>query len=103
MARPRSDRKSALISEEAAEWFVRLKDDHLGADERRRYVRWLKQSSVHTAEMLRVRQLVHWLHDAKLEGLLSYHGPKSNVIELASRLPSTGSPGTASDRGSDIQ
>lgn len=106
MARPRNDRKSALISEEAAEWFVRLRDDHLGADERRRYVRWLKQSSVHTAEMLRIRQLARWLHDAKLEELLSHQGPRSNVIELASRLPITGSPDGASDResrGSDIQ
>lgn len=106
MGRTRSDRKSALISEEAAEWFVRLRDDHLGADERRRYVRWLKQSSTHTAEMLRVRQLAHWLHDAKLEGLLSHRGPESNVIELTSRLPITSSQGSTSDRESresDIQ
>lgn len=106
MARPRNDRKSVLISEEAAEWFVRLKDDPLGADERRRYVRWLKRSATHTAEMLRVRQLANWLHDAKLERLLSHPGPKSNVIELALHLPITGSPGDASDRESrepDIQ
>jgi transmembrane sensor len=106
MARHRNDRKSELISEEAAEWFVRLKDDHLGADERRRYVHWLKQSSTHTAEMLRIRQLAHWLRDAKLEGLLSHQGPRSNVIELASRPPITRSTGSTSDcesRDSDIQ
>lgn len=63
MARPR-DPKSALISEEAAEWFVRVKDDHLGAEERRQYVRWLKQSSTHAAEMLRMHQLARWLRNA---------------------------------------
>jgi ferric-dicitrate binding protein FerR (iron transport regulator) len=106
MARSRNDRKSALISEEAAEWFVRLRDDNLGPDERRRYVRWLKQSSTHTAEMLRVRQLAHWLREAKLERLLSHQGSKSNVIEFSARPPIAGSPGGTSDRESresDIQ
>lgn len=106
MARPRNNRKSALISEEAAEWFVRLRDDNLGADERRRYVRWLKQSSTHTAEMLRMRLVAHWLREAELEGLLSRQGPKSNVIEFAARPPIAGSPGGTSDRESgesDIQ
>jgi ferric-dicitrate binding protein FerR (iron transport regulator) len=106
MARHRNDRKSALITEEAAEWFVRLRDDNLGLDERRRYVRWLKQSSAHTAEMLRIQRLAHWLRDAKLAGLISHQGPKSNIIELASRAPITHSTRTASDcesREPDIQ
>lgn len=106
MARHRNDRKSALIGEEAAEWFVRLRDDNLGLDERRSYVRWLKQSPAHTAEMLRMRQLAHWLRDAKLEGLISGQVAKSNIIELASRAPimhSTRSACDSESRESDIQ
>ena len=66
MAERRVNRKSALIIEEAAEWFVRLRDDNLGLYERRCYVRWLKKSPAHTAEILRMCRLADGLRDAKL-------------------------------------
>ena len=45
------------LSSEAAEWFVRLRDDSLGMRHRERNVRWLKQSPAHIAELLRIQQV----------------------------------------------
>src|SRR5918993_33696 len=50
----RADRKRELISQEAAEWFARMKDPRVPLDDRRRFLRWLKQSQVHVAEYLTV-------------------------------------------------
>jgi transmembrane sensor len=77
------------LSNEAAEWFVRLRDDSMGARNRERNVRWLKQSPAHIAELLRIQQVYQVLRAAKLQG-----GPKgapdrdsSNVIELDDQRP----------------
>jgi len=40
----RENRKRELISQEAAEWFARMKDPHVPLDDRQRFLRWLKQS-----------------------------------------------------------
>lgn len=84
------DRKSTLISEEAAEWLVILKESNLRFSERRRYVRWLKQSPAHIADILRLSALNGLLRKADLEGIRP--GPEeadrkqeSNVIDLALR------------------
>lgn len=74
------NRKAASVSEEAAEWFVCLRDDELGARERGKYVRWLKQSPAHVEEMLRISELAGWLHD--IEGPVSTYDPASNVVEF---------------------
>jgi transmembrane sensor len=50
-----SDRRNR-VAEEAAEWWVVLQGDVSRAD-RERYVDWLRESSVHVAEMLRVAQV----------------------------------------------
>ena len=39
---------------EAAEWVLRLQDPKVTRSERAEYVRWLRESSLHVAEMLRV-------------------------------------------------
>ncbi len=39
---------------EAAEWVLRLQDPKVARSERAEYVRWLRESSLHVAEMLRV-------------------------------------------------
>ena len=45
------------LSDEAAEWFVRLRDDRSSMRHRERNVRWLKQSPAHIAELLRIQQV----------------------------------------------
>jgi transmembrane sensor len=50
-----SDRRNR-VAEEAAEWWVLLQGDVSRAD-REKYVDWLRESSVHVAEMLRVAQV----------------------------------------------
>jgi transmembrane sensor len=52
MREPEQDSPQS-VSDQAAEWFIRLRDRDLGAAERRRYVRWLKQSPNHIAEFMR--------------------------------------------------
>lgn len=82
------------LSNEAAEWFVLLRDDRLGLRHRQRNVRWLKQSPDHIAELLRIQQVYKVLRAAKLEDRAPHPSrsddePASNVIELARRLPPT--------------
>ena len=75
------------LSNEAAEWFIRLRDDRLNMRNRERNVRWLKQSPAHIAELLRIQQVYKVLRAAKLENRPP--GPpgegESNVIELMPR------------------
>ncbi|HEY4367757.1 MAG TPA: FecR domain-containing protein [Steroidobacteraceae bacterium] len=79
----RADEKLALISEEAAEWLVRLKDERLGFAERRRYHGWLKQSPAHIAEILRLRTLQGWLRGANLQDLATGPDFESNIVGFA--------------------
>ena len=79
------DKAMQAISEQAAEWFIRLKDRDLGAAERRRYVLWLKQSPNHIAEFMRLARLYGRVKRAKLPTLLPEEEESSNVIELAQR------------------
>ena len=96
----RRDEKQALISEEAAEWLVRLRDEKLGSADRRRYVVWLKQSPSHIAEMLRVSGLHDSLHAAKLQGSAAGSDLASNVVELTARDASPNSRPVPWRRGS---
>lgn len=74
------------LSNEAAEWFVRLRDDRMGMRHRERNVRWLKQSPAHIAELLRIQQVYQVLRAAKVQGVVE--GKSSNVIDLDDqRLP----------------
>ena len=89
----RADRKRELISQEAAEWFARMKDPHVPLDERRRFVRWLKQSQVHVAEYLTVANIDGDLRRAQLPLTLTGVFP-SNVVALfagASQRPAASS------------
>jgi transmembrane sensor len=51
------NRKRELISQEAAEWFARMQERRVSRDERRRFLRWLKQSPVHIAEYLAIAEI----------------------------------------------
>ena len=81
------DNARQALSDEAAEWFIRLRDDRLNMRHRERNVRWLKQSPAHIAELLRIQQVYTVLRAAKLENRPS--GPPgqadSNVVELMPR------------------
>lgn len=84
------DRKATLISEEAADWLVILKEGSPRFGERRRYVRWLKQSPAHISEILRLSTLDGLLRKTDLEGILTgpeEEGPPqtSNVVALLPR------------------
>jgi transmembrane sensor len=82
------NRTSTLISEEAADWLSYLKQANLGADERQRYVRWLKQSPAHIAEMLRLASLDGVLRETDLEGIPGQSAAdreSTNVVDGAFR------------------
>lgn len=72
------------VSDQAAEWFIRLKDRDLTATERRKYVRWLKQSPNHIAEFMRLCRLYGRVKRAKLPTLLPEED-ESNVVALLQR------------------
>jgi transmembrane sensor len=91
----RADRKRELISQEAAEWFARMKDPHVPLEERRNFVRWLKQSQVHVAEYLTVAGIDGDLRRAQLPLKLTGVFP-SNVVALfaaADQRPAASSDG----------
>lgn len=89
------------LSDEAAEWFVRLRDDRLGTRHRERNVRWLKQSPAHIAELLRIQQLYKVLQAANVQSpsLGSSLEGASNVVELTPRqLPPPAEPSQSRKR-----
>jgi len=59
----------APTSEEAAEWYVRLRDEKLPLAKRLTYLCWLRASPVHIAEMLRMRNLGRRLRGTPLPHL----------------------------------
>lgn len=79
-------RERQLAAESAAEWMVRLQDPKLSRSERIEYVRWLRRSPLHVAQMLRVSHLQHELTDFpywnEIAPLASATDP--SVVELSS-------------------
>lgn len=78
----REESKLRLISEEAAEWFVRIKDHDLDTTDQRTYVRWLKESPAHVAEFLRVSQGYLRYRKAQLPSFEPDTSIESNVVDL---------------------
>src|SRR5690349_6811769 len=70
------------VSDQAAEWFIRLRDHDLSAAERRRYVRWLKHSPDHIAEFMRTARMYGRVKRAELPTLSPEEDDSSNVIPL---------------------
>jgi len=62
-------RTRELISREAAEWFARMQDSRVALDDRRRFLRWLKQSPVHIAEYLAIAEIRSELQRVQLTTL----------------------------------
>ena len=57
------------VSDQAAEWFIRLRDRDLTMADRRKFVRWLKQAPSHIAEFMRLCQLYGRVKRAKVPTL----------------------------------
>jgi len=82
--REHEDNSPHSVSAEAAEWFIRLRDRDLSAAERRKYVRWLKQSPRHIAEFMRTCRMYGRVKRAKLR-TLPPEEKVSNVVPLMQR------------------
>lgn len=72
------------VSDQAAEWFIRLRDRDLTRSDRRKLVRWLKQSPSHIAELMRLCSLYGRVKRAKVPALAPEE-ETSNVIALVER------------------
>lgn len=84
------DLRARLISEEAADWLVCLRSGSVGLDERRRYVRWLKQSPAHVHAMLELFFLDDLLRHSDVHRTPPAPPPEkpsqtSNVVDLMPR------------------
>ncbi len=66
-SKPSSRAKS--IREQAADWVVCLSSDDVTEEQRRSYVRWLKQSPKHVREMLEMVNLEQLLQDTRVGGI----------------------------------
>ena len=71
------------VNDQAAEWFIRLRDRDLTMADRRKFVRWLKQSPGHIAEFMRLCQLYGRVKRAKVPTLMP-EDVASNVIRARS-------------------
>jgi len=83
MSKDRKRERMRLVSEEAAEWFIRCSDERnmLLAD-RREFVAWMRRSPENIAELLRIVKLDGKIGQGKL--ILSAAGfNESNVVDLA--------------------
>jgi ferric-dicitrate binding protein FerR (iron transport regulator) len=78
-----------LLIEQAAEWFIRARDEKLSMADRDAYMDWLNASPTHVAELLRVRLLYNWVRRAKLQYTIADDADEAAearvAIELASR------------------
>jgi transmembrane sensor len=80
------DRAAQAVADQAAEWFIRLKDRDLSMAERRKFMRWLKQSPGNIAEFMRLAQLYGRVKRANVPTLPPQEfSANENVIELAQR------------------
>jgi transmembrane sensor len=76
----------ALLSEQAAGWFVRLVANDLSARERREYLAWLKESSRHVEALLDIYRYHGYGRKAKLYMRASPESdPGENVIPFGPR------------------
>lgn len=83
--REHEDRAAQAVADQAAEWFIRLKDRDLTTSERRKFVRWLKRSPGNIAEFMRLAQLYGRVKRANVPTLPPEEPAHENVIELGPR------------------
>ncbi len=78
------ERLGQPVSDQAAEWFIRLRDRDLTTSDRRKFVRWLKHSPSHISEFMRLGNLYGRVKRAKGPTLLPDE-VTSNVVPLMQR------------------
>lgn len=84
--------KHRLISEEAADWLLRLREGSLS--DRQEYVRWLKRSPTHVREMLELSSLEGLLRSSDLSGMrtdndyIAPHDRSERVSSIVELTPS---------------
>jgi transmembrane sensor len=78
----RDNGKRELISQEAAEWFARMQDPRVPLEDRRRFLRWLKESPAHIAEYLAIADL-HG--DLRRVQLMAFPGEHTSTKATVSR------------------
>src|SRR5215469_1223579 len=95
-----ADERRKRTSREAAYWWVCLRTEELSWAEREHFVDWLRESTLHVAEMLRM-SVVHgalqrfssW-QEVNLEGPEHFHA-EEDAVNVMPRVPS----GTPVGRG----
>jgi len=76
---------------EAAEWWVQLQSPEMSRCEREQFVRWLRESAVHVAEMLRIAHVHHALAQFESWANISTAGSaEETVVELPIAIPTEG-------------
>lgn len=76
----------ALVTEQAAGWFVRLVENDLSLRERREYLAWLKTSALHVEALLDIYRYHGYGRKARLNARISTDpDPGANVIQFLPR------------------
>lgn len=85
-----NSRIDALVTEQAAGWFVRLVENDLSLRERREYLAWLKKSALHVEALLDIYRYHGYGRKAKLNARTSTDPePGANVIQFSPRQGSS--------------
>jgi transmembrane sensor len=75
--------RRARVSAEAAEWWLQLQSPEMSRSEREQFVRWLRESAVHVAEMLRIARVHNALAQFERWGSISTAGSgEETVVEF---------------------
>lgn len=76
---------SKIIGEEAARWYVCLREGNPSGADRLNYVRWLKKSPAHVRAMLEVALVEDLLRRSNLRGMPPTRGKSAVVVDFATR------------------
>jgi ferric-dicitrate binding protein FerR (iron transport regulator) len=86
------NRRSKLISDQAADWLVILDSGDMSDEEKLGYVRWLKQSPAHVRAILELMNLKELLKETNMGGVEMPPAPDipadaTNVVALPPSVP----------------
>ena len=76
------------VSDQAAEWFIRLQDRDLTMADRRKFVRWLKQAPSHIARNRTANRNNARAFMCDSESMKRPHLPTAKCLSLATRVNS---------------
>jgi transmembrane sensor len=86
------NRRSKIISDQAADWLVVLDSGDMTDEQKLAYVRWLKQSPAHVRAILELMNLKELLKETNMGGVEMPPGPDipadaANVVALPPSVP----------------